>query len=242
MKFNYRTVKITKIVKETPRVNTYTLDAVMNAKPGQYVMLWIPGENEKPFGVVANNPLQLSIARVGPFTEKVHKLKVGDVMTIRGPNGSAFRILGRRPLLVGGGYGVVPLFLLAQSFTPAIRKKTVVVIGAKTTSDLAFVSRFAALGCTVKISTDDGSVGHKGFSTDLAQNILKTEKIDSMYACGPELMMKKVARMAKDKRIPSQVSIERHFKCGGMGLCGSCHFNGKLVCVDGPVFPGNVLL
>jgi len=242
MKFNYQTANIIDIKRETPRVKTFTLDISVQAKPGQYVMLWMPGVNEKPFGVVTNNPLRLSIASVGPFTQKVHRLSVGDKMTFRGPYGSAFRIQGKHPLLVGGGYGVVPLYLLAQSYPPSVRKNISIVIGARIKSDLAFVSKFKTLGCHVFVSTDDGSAGYRGVSTDVAAKFLDKQNIDSVYACGPEPMMKKISHMAREARILCQVSVERHFKCGGMGLCGSCSLNGKLVCVDGPVFPGSVLL
>ena len=71
MKFKYQSAKIVSIKEETPRVKTFTLDCSVAAKPGQYVMLWMPGINEKPFGVVTANPLRLSIAKVGPFTEAV---------------------------------------------------------------------------------------------------------------------------------------------------------------------------
>jgi dihydroorotate dehydrogenase electron transfer subunit len=242
MKFSYQTAKIISIKRETPRVKTFTLNTSLAAKPSQYVMLWAPGINEKPFGVVTNNPLRLSIAKVGSFTEHIHTLKVGDKMTFRGPYGSSFHVAGRHPLLVGGGYGVVPLYLLTQAFSPSVRRKTTVIIGAKTKKDLAFISKFRSLGCRVQTSTDDGTFGFHGFSTDLAKKVIQSGQIDSVYACGPEPMMKKVAEMSREDRIPCQVSLERHFKCGGMGICGSCSFNGKLVCVDGPVFPGSLLL
>jgi dihydroorotate dehydrogenase electron transfer subunit len=192
--------------------------------------------------VVTNNPVRLTIAKVGPFTEQVHKLKVGDSMTFRGPYGSPFTVRGKHPLLVGGGYGVAPLYLLAQVFSASVRKNITVVIGAKTKSDLAFITKFKALGCRVLVATDDGTAGKKGFSTDIVGSLLKKIKLDSIYTCGPEIMMKKVAAMAKDGHIFCEVSVERHFKCGGMGLCGSCHIGGLLACVDGPVFPGSILL
>lgn len=243
MKFSYTTAIITDIHEESPRIKTFTLDVALSAKPGQYVMLWMPDVNEKPFGIVTTNPLRLSIAKVGSFTEKVHELKVGDKMTFRGPCGSSFVIHGRHPLLVGGGYGVVPLYLLVQSFALSVRKQTTVIIGAKTNKDLIFVSKFKALGCNDTLtSTDDGSAGFHGLSTDLARRIMTKQSIDHVYACGPEPMMKKIVLMAKENRLPSQVSLERQFKCGGMGLCGSCSFMGKLVCVDGPVFSGEILL
>ncbi len=242
MKNSYKTATIIKIEKETPRVKTFTLDTSVAAKPGQYIMLWLPGINEKPFGVLYPSPLTISIANVGPATELIHKQKVGDKLTFRGPYGSSFTPKGKRMLLVGGGYGVVPLYFFASSLTPAKRKQITVVIGAKTKADLTFVSQFKKLGCTVKISTDDGSMGYKGYSTDLAQKVLNDEDFASIYTCGPEIMMKKIAAMADKKKIFCEVSVERFFKCGGMGLCGECSLNGHLVCKEGPVFPGRILL
>ena len=87
MKHRYKTATITDIRTETPRLKTFTLDTSIEAKPGQYVMLWAPGINEKPFGVVTTSPLRLSIANVGSFTDHIHTLKVGDKMTFRGAYG-----------------------------------------------------------------------------------------------------------------------------------------------------------
>ncbi len=241
MKNAYKTATITKITQETPRVKTFTLDVSLPAKPGQYIMLWIPRLNEKPFGVLSPSPLTVSIAKVGPATEVIHAFHVGDKITFRGPYGSSFIPKGKRMLLVGGGYGVVPLYFLASSLSAVKRKNITVVLGAKTKTDLLFISRFKKLGCTVNVSTDDGSMGYKGFSTDLAHQLLEKNHFSSVYTCGPEVMMKKIAEMAHEKKIFCQVSVERFFKCGGMGLCGECSLNGHLVCKEGPVFSGSLL-
>ena len=95
MKHEYKTATITKIERETDKVLTFTLDASVKAKPGQYVMVWIPRVDEKPFGVVCDDPLTLSIANVGPFTQKVHACKPGDMVTYRGPYGSSFTKKGK---------------------------------------------------------------------------------------------------------------------------------------------------
>lgn len=242
MKNKYTTVRILKIDQETPKVKNFFLDTTIDAKPGQYVMVWIPRVGEKPFAIGKPSPVLLSIARVGLFTEKIHKLKVGDKMTFRGPYGSSFTPKGKRILLVGGGYGMVPLCFIALQTPKARRKQIVVVIGARTKSDLVFVSKFKNLGCKVEVSTDDGSVGFKGFSTDLAKTLLDKEKFDSVATCGPNPMMKKVAQMCDERKIYCQVSVETHFKCGGLGLCGECSFSGRIVCKEGPVFAGRVLL
>lgn len=242
MKNKYTTTTIKKIERENKKVKTFILNTKIKAMPGQYVMVWIPGLHEKPFGVANPSPLTLSIAKVGPFSEKVHQLKVGDKVTFRGPYGSFFIPKGKKMVFVGGGYGVVPLYFLALNTPKNKRQSITVIIGAKTKEELCFVSRFKKLGCKVLLATDDGSAGFKGFTTDVFENLLKKEKLDSAYACGPEMMMKKIALVCNQKSIFCQVSIERHFKCGGIGLCGECGHKGFLVCKEGPVFNGKILL
>jgi len=242
MKHKYYTTTIKRIEKESDKVTTFVFDTSVVAKPGQYIMAWIPRVNEKPFGVVSDNPLTISVASVGPFTEQVSTLKVGDTFTFRGPYGTSFDIKGKHELLVGGGYGVVPLYFLASQIPVAQRQFVTVVIGAKTKTDIVYDKKFRDLGCAVVLSTDDGTAGFKGFSTDVAKEIIHRETIDSIYTCGPEIMMKKIAQMAHNKHIFCQVSVERHFKCGGIGLCGECSLNGILVCNDGPVLYGPVLV
>lgn len=238
----YKTVRIVKIEKETPSVKNFILDNSIQAKPGQYVMVWIPGENEKPFGVASTSPFMLSIAKVGQFTEKIHDLKAGDQLTFRGPYGKGYTLRGKKILLVGGGYGVVPLYCLVFSTPSLKRKNTSIVIGAKTKSDLLFVSKFKKLGCKVYVSTDDGTSGFKGFATQLVEKLFKKEKFDSLYTCGPEIMMKKLAQICNQKHIFCQVSLERFFKCGGFGICGECSIKGHMVCKEGPVFNGKILV
>ncbi len=238
----YQTATIIKVITETAKVKTFILDKKVVAKPGQYVMVWLPRINEKPFGIVSANPLTLSIAKVGPFTEKIHQLKKGDKITFRGPYGNTFKLKNGQLLLVAGGYGVVPLYFFAQSQSPSQRKKITVVIGAKTKNELTFVNKFKKLGCQVKVTTDDGSCGVAGFCTDLVKKLINQEKFSGVYTCGPEVMMKKVALLCKEKKLFCQVCLERFFKCGGMGLCGECSLKGHLVCKEGPVFNAKILL
>lgn len=242
MDHKYHTVIIKEIRQETPKVKTFICDISIEAEPGQYVMLWLPDINEKPFGIVDTHPFTLSIAGVGPFSEKIHRLQAGDKLTYRGPLGVPFTIKGEKLLLVAGGYGYVPLYCLAKNVAPELRKHITVVIGARTKTDLPFVDQFQSLGCSVLTSTDDGSAGFKGFTTQVVENLLSNESFDSISTCGPEIMMKKIAAIAHDKNIFCQVSLERIFKCGGMGICGECSIRGILVCKDGPVFDGSILL
>jgi len=242
MKNDYQTATIVKIEIETPIVKNFILDIKLLARPGQYVMVWIPGQNEKPFGVMSTDPFSLSIAKVGPFSTLMHNLAKGDKLSFRGPYGNGFTLKGKKIVLVGGGYGAVPLYFLASTIGNGKRKNITVILGAKTKSLLPFVAKFKALGCKTVFATDDGSYGIKGFTTDVFDTMLKTEKIDSVYTCGPEIMMRKIADICYHKKIFCQVSMEKYFKCGGLGLCGECNCKGKLVCVDGPVFNGKFLV
>lgn len=242
MKNQYQTAKIVKIEKETSIVKNFILDTKIISKPGQYVMVWLPGENEKPFSLADGDPLTLSIAKVGLFTEKLHQLKEGDKLSYRGPYGKGFELKGKRILMVGGGYGTVPLYHLALKAPQSLRKNIYVIIGARTKVSLPFVTKFKAIGCKIMTTTDDGSTGFPVFTTELTQVLLRKKRIDSVYTCGPEIMMKKIAEFCLRKKVFCQISMEKYFKCGGMGLCGECSCKGKLVCVDGPVFNGRFLV
>lgn len=238
----HKTVRILKVIRENTKVKSFILDGQINALPGQYVMVWIPGKNEKPFGVASVKPFMLTIARTGPCTEIMHTLKKGDRLSYRGPYGQPFNAKSVSPMLVGGGYGIVPLYFLACTLPPSVRKKTTVLLAAKTKSELLFEGRFEKLGCRIETATDDGSKGFKGYAPDLAGQVIAKRKIDGVYTCGPSIMMKKVALLCREKSIPVQASLEAYFKCGGFGICGQCAVKGKLVCTEGPVFEGDILL
>jgi dihydroorotate dehydrogenase electron transfer subunit len=225
--------RIAEIVQETSQVKTLVLDGKAEAQPGQFVMVWVPRLNEKPFSLVDDDPLTLTVARVGPFSSRLHDLEVGDRLWIRGPLGRGFDITGERILLVGGGYGVAPLAFLARRATGASSK--VAVVGAATKDDLFFRERFAESGCEVILVTEDCSAGMGGLCPDAAETLLSERKFDVLYACGPEGMLDKLERICRQRGIPGQLSKEAYMRCG-MGVCGSCQSDGLLVCKDGPVF------
>jgi len=231
---------ITDIRDESPTIRTFTLDGEIPADPGQFVMVWLPGINEKPFSLVSDAPVTLTIARAGPFTEAVHRLRVGDKLWLRGPFGRGFTMLDRPSILVGGGYGAAPLAFLARRLREAGQPASV-VLGAKRAEDLILTERFHSAGCAVHPATEDGSLGHKGLATDVAVSLLRDQPNAAVYACGPEPMLERLARMCYTSRVPGQFSMERLMKCG-LGVCGSCHAGGLLVCRDGPVFATEELL
>jgi dihydroorotate dehydrogenase electron transfer subunit len=141
----------------------------------------------------------------------------------------------RQPLLlVGGGYGVAPLYFLAERAVAA-GWGVGMVIGARTAADIVFAGRFAALGAQVEITTDDGSLGQQGVATDAAARLLDERDYQALYACGPEPMLEAVERLARSRSLPAQLSYERTMRFA-FGVCGSCVRVGWLVCRDGPVW------
>ena len=238
--------EVKEIIDESPDIKSYVFEHNLNAKPGQFVMLWMPDVDEIPMSVgwQTNKEFYLTIAKAGNCTEAIHKnIQVGDKLGIRGPFGNPFDYDGKKNvILVGGGCGMPPMINLAQSLAKA-KINTTVLLGGKTKDHLLFEDKLKKLGCTIHVATDDGSKGHKGFVTELLEKELKSGKVDCVYTCGPELMMSTVAKMAQDYNTPSQVSMERYMKCG-FGICGQCCIDdtGLRVCKDGPVFPGEIAL
>jgi dihydroorotate dehydrogenase electron transfer subunit len=110
-----------------------------------------------------------------------------------------------------------------------------VALGARTQADLLFVKRFTDLGLDVHVSTEDGSAGVMGRVTDVVQPLLEAGTVDFLYSCGPEQMLAALAALCAHRGIPAELSHEAYMRCG-IGLCGACEHEGRLVCLDGPVF------
>jgi dihydroorotate dehydrogenase electron transfer subunit len=234
-----RVVAITQIISENPYTKTFIFDdAIPNAGPGQFIMLWLPGVDEKPFAIVGREPLTITVAAVGPFSHALHAMRVGEHVAWRGPFGRGFDLSGTgEALLLGGGYGVAALCFAATE----LRKQTdalTVAMGGRTAQDLLFEERLQTLGVRVELATEDGSRGTRGLVTDAAQDTLTRAK--RILACGPEAMLVAVMRLALARNIDAQLSVERYIKCG-FGICGQCTLSGKLVCTDGPVFTAKEL-
>jgi dihydroorotate dehydrogenase electron transfer subunit len=232
--------RILALTDESPEVRTLVLDLSFAAEPGQFVMAWLPGVDEKPFSLVRANPVTLTIARVGPFTTSVFTLDIGHRLWLRGPFGRPFTLPAspipntQYPLLlVAGGYGVAPLYFLAERALAAGWPLSVVV-GARTAQDVIFEDRFSALGAQVAVTTDDGSAGERGVATDVGGRLLDRGEYRAIYACGPEPMLEAVQVLARRHKLPAQLSYERTMRCG-FGVCGTCTRQGWLVCHDGPV-------
>ena len=247
MKTNEFIVKrIEEAITESEDSKTFVIPYGLNSKPGQFVMAWLPGAGEKPFSISGEKEgkFSITVCAVGSVSEAICKLKKGDKLGFRGPFGTHFSIPKDSTSLamVGGGYGSAPLAYLAEV---AINegKKVYFIEGARTKNRLLFVERMKKAGAEVLLSTDDGSEGVKGYSTNVLKDILKTHKIDKVFTCGPEIMMKKVAQISEEAGVPSEVSVERYMKCG-FGICGQCAIDeeGICLCTEGPILSGKKAL
>lgn len=228
--------KIFKLVVDAP-------DLTANSRAGQFVQVKIADEFtlRRPLGIAGNLDGKITIfyRAVGRGTEILSKKRVGDDLNILGALGNGFSTPNGKILLVGGGMGLAPLLCVAQNFN-----SDVLIAGRNADEVIFWQKEFQNHAENIFIATDDGSIGKKGFATDLLPEILAANNYSAIYTCGPEIMMKNVAKIALSNKIPCEVSFEKRMACG-LGACLSCSIdtvNGrKKVCKDGPVFDANLV-
>jgi len=237
-----RIVKIRSVKAEAPNVNTYFFEDELcsSAKPGQFVMAWVPGVDEIPLSLSSSHEKfsSVTVKEVGEATVALSNMSREDMIGVRGPFGNHFKIIGKEALVVGGGTGTAPLMMLTRRLLSK-GGKTTVINGAKTLRELLFFDQLRKLsaepGFEVLFTTDDGSYGDKGLATDAAESLLTSRRFDMIYCCGNEAMTRKVYLLAQKHETPLQASLERIMLCA-MGICGSCVIGRYRVCKDGPVF------
>jgi dihydroorotate dehydrogenase electron transfer subunit len=235
-----RTTQLVRVQNESPTVKTYTfIDKLCSkAKPGQFLMLWIPGIDEIPLSIqdATNDLVSVSVKAVGDATRHLRTFEAGATIGIRGPFGNNFTESRGRVLLIGGGTGTAPLLFLAKQLA-AKTEKLAFVEGAKTKDELLFVHELGRV-CREEnmiTTTEDGTAGLQCIVTEPLSELLGKEKFDMIYTCGPEVMVKKIFEMTEQRKLPLEASLERLMRCG-IGLCGSCVIGKYRVCHDGPVF------
>ena len=202
--------------------------------PGQFVNIKLDGFYlRRPISVcdAEDGRLTIIFKAVGEGTEKMAAAKLGEeylILTGLG-NGYDTSVSGDKPLLIGGGAGVPPMYMLAKKLI-AEGKKPTVILGFNTAEEIFFADEFAAVGVEVRIATADGSVGVKGFVTD-AMDLEYTY----FYTCGPEPMLKAIYSKSETS---GQLSFEERMGCG-FGACMGCScktkYGNKRICRDGPV-------
>jgi NAD(P)H-flavin reductase len=222
---------------------------------GQFYMLqaavrWGGGEGERPFlprafsvlrAPAHTDELHFLVEDVGPGTRRLCELQARDSLLLVGPLGLGFRPPrnGRRAILVGGGAGIAPLAIWQDQLASTLQDQP----GAAAVTLLGFRDHEHARGSAILseplLATDDGSVGHHGFVTELLADRLTLEGAEvEVYACGPPAMLEAVRALAAAHDVPAQLALESGMACG-FGACFGCVVptrNGYLrLCVDGPV-------
>ena len=231
---------IFEIIKNIPlNENVYLMrlkgDTSEITRPGQFVNIALEGLFlRRPISVndVEGDELQIIYKVVGKGTEQMSKMVASqklDILTGLG-NGYDLSKSGDKVLLIGGGVGVPPLYMLAKELI-AQNKKVEVVLGFNTVSELFFEEEFKAIGAKTYVTTVDGSYGIKGFVTNAIDDLDYTY----FYTCGPEPMLKAVYKATKTS---GQFSFEERMGCG-FGACMGCScktlYGNKRICKDGPV-------
>ena len=229
--------------------NTALTDSVMRmrlrgdtsavTRPGQFVNIQLDGFFlRRPISVndCEGDVLTIIYKVVGKGTSAMQKMQSGtlDILTGLG-NGYDTEKSGDRPLLIGGGVGVPPLYMLAKKLLGE-GKAVTVILGFNTKSEIFYAEEFRALGCEVYVTTVDGSAGIKGFVTDAIRAIEAEGKSYSyFYTCGPEPMLKAIYNATT---VSGQFSFEERMGCG-FGACMGCScktlYGNKRICKDGPV-------
>ena len=202
--------------------------------PGQFVNIQLTGKFlRRPISVCDYDGETLTIVYkvVGKGTEQMASMTAGETLDILNGLGNGYDLApaGDRPVLLGGGVGVPPLYHLAKRLL-ALGKEVTVVLGFNTASEIFYEKEFQALGCKVFVTTVDGSYGKKGFVTDALP-----EDYTYFYTCGPEPMLKAVYRTTNTS---GQMSFEQRMGCG-FGACMGCSCKtltgNKRICKEGPV-------
>ena len=205
------------LVVEAPEIARF-------ARAGQFVQLRILSGDftlRRPVGVAAVDEKKGSIAFiyrvVGKGTRALSQLMPGEIVNVLGPLGHGFAMQYKHPLIVGGGMGLSPLLYYAA----AMQGKADVLMGGKTAEELFWKNLFDDLCGQCFLTTDDGSLGTKGFTTTVLPELLEKGSYDVVVTCGPEIMMRGVAKIAKEHGIPCEVSLEKRMACG-LGAWLSC--------------------
>ena len=211
-------------------------------KAGQFINIKIEGFYlRRPISVceIIDGGIVIIYKIVGKGTETLSKLQAGeslDILTGLG-NGYDLSLAGDKPLLIGGGVGVPPMYQLAKELI-ALGKKVTVILGFNTQSELFYEEEFALLGADVIVTTVDGSYGVKGFVTDAMKDI----SYSYFYTCGPEPMLKAVH---KSSTSDGEMSFEERMGCG-FGACMGCSCKtltgNKRICKEGPVLKKGEIL
>ena len=214
------------------------LRVIKNERLGAYNMIWVadpdcplPEPGQFSFARANDSALAFLLEAIGPGIDRLCGLGQDDGIWVTGPLGIGFTPPERgRPLLVGGGIGAAPLLC----WRDALGAETATLLGFRTAAHAELQRYFTG----AQIATDDGSVGHRGFVTELLREELDADPAATIYACGPPPMLEAVRALAAEREVPAQLAMESGMACG-FGACMGCVVATKRgyvrLCVDGPV-------
>ena len=234
-------------------------DISEEARPGQFVQIAVPEGREmllrRPFSIHRASKrggwagtLEVVFDAVGPGTSWLSSLSRHDVVDVIGPLGRPFAYPSQptRCLLVGGGYGAAPLYFLAEELR-ARGMEVHLILGARSHERVFKPVEGRRLAHSLVVTTDDGTMGHRGVVTDVMPSVVARTKAQVVYACGPNPMLRAVAEYCATRRVACQVAVEELMACG-FGVCWTCVvpvFGPKgrswwnvRACTEGPVFNG----
>jgi len=255
-----RQAKVEQIEIENSQISTFVLafsdreyhDA-FRYQPGQFMLVSMPHCGEAPISISSTptrpGNIHLSVRRAGKLTDAMHALRPGDTIGLRGPYGRPFpmqQLEGRDLLFVAGGIGLAPLRAVINACLDQRDQfgALTVLYGSRTPSDIAFQADLGlwqkqGVDCRLTVdAAEPGWDGAVGLVTSLMDDLTPDLSRGTALTCGPPLMFRavlgKLAAMGfSDEQVLT--TMERHMKCG-VGICRHCHMDGKLACVDGPVF------
>ena len=216
-----------------------------NAKAGQFIIFRVEEEGERVPLTIAdvdreNGILTVVFMAVGYTTKKLAELNVGDsILDLVGPLGKPTEIKNYGTVVcVAGGYGAAPCYLISKAFKEA-GNKVYMIMGARNKDLIFWQDKMKKASTELFITTDDGSLGIKGFGTQVLGELMEKEKIDYVIAVGPMPMMRAVAELTRGKGIKTEASMNP-IMIDGTGMCGACRLTVggevKFACVDGPDF------
>ncbi|MFZ7103698.1 MAG: dihydroorotate dehydrogenase electron transfer subunit [Peptococcaceae bacterium] len=247
-----------KIVPDFYQITLACPEVAQAAKPGQFIMLKVSPTVDpllkRPVSInrinTGEGTVTLIYQVIGKGTKLLSMISGGGI-EVMGPLGRGFVLKAQydEVAVVGGGCGIAPLLALVEELLPKSRQVHV-LLGARTKELLLNSREYQKSGVLLKVATDDGSAGHRGFVSSLLEELLQQSELEHVFGCGPEPLLKKVVAVSQEHSVPCQVSLEERMACG-IGACLGCVCTTKAkngsssyqrVCQDGPVFAGSEVI